>query len=361
MRLRDSTGRLLTTLGPVLAVLIVFAGFAIAERAMLEPGRRPVFLTADNVRAIVVNSGSVGICALGMTAIVVAGGIDLSVGTGLALCATVLAVCLRADWSPSMAVLFTLLIGALLGGVNGGLISLLRVPAFIVTLGTMQIYLGVGKLVAESAGGAATVRPDINTQVPSWMQELLSTRSQALWPFYKTDKLHSFPGTPLDSIVDWLRYPSGIWIGLVFAVLLAAVLRYTVFGRYVYALGSSEATARLCGINVPFYRIAIYTLGGLFVGLAGIYQFSRLSSGNPTSGLGLELKVIAAVVIGGGSLSGGRGSVLGTLAGAALMSVIASGCTQLGLRNPIQDVVLGIIIVAAVTLDQLRERKLRAA
>lgn len=354
MRLRDSTGRLLTTLGPVLAVLIVFAGFAIAERAMLEPGRRPVFLTADNVRAIVVNSGSVGICALGMTAIVVAGGIDLSVGTGLALCATVLAVCLRADWSPSMAVLFTLLIGALLGSINGGLISLLRVPAFIVTLGTMQIYLGVGKLVAESAGGAATVRPDINTQVPSWMQELLSTRSQALWPSYQT-------GMPLDSILDWLRYPSGIWIGLIFAVLLAAVLRYTVFGRYVYALGSSEATARLCGINVPFYRIAIYTLGGLFVGLAGIYQFSRLSSGNPTSGLGLELKVIAAVVIGGGSLSGGRGSVLGTLAGAALMSVIASGCTQLGLRNPIQDVVLGIIIVAAVTLDQLRERKLRAA
>lgn len=353
MRLRDSTGRLLTTLGPVLAVLIVFAGFAIAELAMLEPGRRPVFLTADNVRAIVVNSGSVGICALGMTAIVVAGGIDLSVGTGLALCATVLAVCLRADWSPSMAVLFTLLIGALLGSINGGLISLLRVPAFIVTLGTMQIYLGVGKLVAESAGGAATVRPDINTQVPSWMQELLSTRSQALWPSYQT-------GTSLDSVLDWLRYPSGIWIGLVFAVLLAAVLRYTVFGRYVYALGSSEATARLCGINVPFYRIAIYTLGGLFVGLAGIYQFSRLSSGNPTSGLGLELKVIAAVVIGGGSLSGGRGSVLGTLAGAALMSVIASGCTQLGLRNPIQDVVLGIIIVAAVTLDQLRERKLRA-
>lgn len=354
MRLRDSTGRLLTTLGPVLAVLIVFAGFAVAERAMLEPGRKPVFLTADNVRAIVVNSGSVGICALGMTAIVVAGGIDLSVGTGLALCATVLAVCLRADWSPSMAVLFTLLIGALLGSINGGLISLLRVPAFIVTLGTMQIYLGVGKLVAESAGGAATVRPDINTQVPSWMQELLSTRSQALWPSYQT-------GTALDSVLDWLRYPSGIWIGLVFAVLLAAVLRYTVFGRYVYALGSSEATARLCGINVPFNRIAIYTLGGLFVGLAGIYQFSRLSSGNPTSGLGLELKVIAAVVIGGGSLSGGRGSVLGTLAGAALMSVIASGCTQLGLRNPIQDVVLGIIIVAAVTLDQLRERKLRTA
>lgn len=354
MRLRDSTGRLLTTLGPVLAVLIVFAGFAIAERAMLEPGRRPVFLTADNVRAIVVNSGSVGICALGMTVIVIAGGIDLSVGTGLALCATVLAVCLRADWSPSMAVLFTLLIGALLGGINGGLISLLRVPAFIVTLGTMQIYLGVGKLVAESAGGAATVRPDINTQVPSWMQELLSTRSQALWPSYQT-------GTAFDSVLDWLRYPSGIWIGLVFALLLSAVLRYTVFGRYVYALGSSEATARLCGINVPFNRIAIYTLGGLFVGLAGIYQFSRLSSGNPTSGLGLELKVIAAVVIGGGSLSGGRGSVLGTLAGAALMSVIASGCTQLGLRNPIQDVVLGIIIVAAVTLDQLRERKLRTA
>src|SRR4029077_13039164 len=129
-------------------------------------------------------------------------------------------------------------------------------------------------------------------------------------------------------------------------------------GRYVYALGSNEATARLCGINVWFNKISLYSLAGFFVGVAGMYQFSRLSSGNPTSGIGMELRIIAAVVIGGGSLSGGRGTVLGTLTGAAIMAVIASGCTQLGLNNPIQDIILGVIIIVAVTLDQLRQRQL---
>jgi ribose/xylose/arabinose/galactoside ABC-type transport system permease subunit len=164
----------------------------------------------------------------------------------------------------------------------------------------------------------------------------------------------------LEGIVEFDGLPSGVWLTLVMAAALAVVLRYTVFGRYVFALGSNEATARLCGINVRWNKIAIYTLGGLFVGIAGLYQFSRLTVGNPTSGAGLELKVIASVVIGGGSLNGGRGSVLGTLTGALIMSVITSGCTALGLTNPIQDMILGIIIVAAVTIDQLRQRK-RAA
>jgi ribose/xylose/arabinose/galactoside ABC-type transport system permease subunit len=154
----------------------------------------------------------------------------------------------------------------------------------------------------------------------------------------------------------WFGLPSGVWLALALSALLAAVLRWTVFGRYVFALGSNEQTARLCGINVTLVKIVIYSLAGLFVGIAGMYQFARLSVGNPTSGIGLELRVIAAVVIGGGSLSGGQGSVLGTLTGAAIMGVIASGCTQLGLSNPIQDILLGVIIVAAVMLDQLRHR-----
>ena len=141
------------------------------------------------------------------------------------------------------------------------------------------------------------------------------------------------------------------------AVVLSLVLRYTVFGRYVFALGSNEQTARLCGLNVPALKVAVYTLGGLFIGLAGVYQFAKLKVGNPTSGVGLELKVIAAVVIGGASLSGGRGTVLGTLTGALLMQTIASGCTQLGLSNPVQDIILGVIIVAAVTVDQIRQRR----
>jgi len=354
-RIPQSASRILGALGPLLALILVFLGFAAAETLTLEPGRRAVFLTPDNLRAIAVNSGAIAVCALGMTAIIIAGGIDLSVGTGLALCATVLAVCLKENWSPVAAIAMTLATGALLGAINGSLISALRVPAFIVTLGTMQIYLGAGKLLAETADGAATVRPNVTTQVPPWLQGLLSTREHSLWPNWQT-------GQPaVDQLINWMSYPWGIWVGLLLALALSVVLRYTVFGRYLYAIGSNEATARLCGVSVPLVRIAVFVVGGLFVGLAGIYQFSRLSSGNPTSGLGLELKVIAAVVIGGGSLNGGRGSILGTLAGAALMSVIASGCTQLGLQNPLQDVVLGAIIVAAVTLDNIREQKFRTA
>jgi ribose transport system permease protein len=130
-----------------------------------------------------------------------------------------------------------------------------------------------------------------------------------------------------------------------------------VFGRHVFAVGSNEATARLCGINVPLVRIAVYTLSGFFVGIAGLYQFSRLTVGDPTSGTGKELPIIAAVVIGGGSLNGGRGSVLGTLTGALIMQVISSGCTSLRLPNPIQEIIIGGIIIAAVTIDQLRQRR----
>ena len=180
----------------------------------------------------------------------------------------------------------------------------------------------------------STVRPDRASQVPDWFSSLLSIRPETLW----------------------LKLPVGVWLTLLLAGLLAAGLHWTVFSRYVFALGSNEATARLCGINVRWNKIAVYTLSGLFVGIAGLYQFSRLTVGNPTSGTGLELKVIAAVVIGGASLNGGRGSVLGTLLGALIMKTISNGCTMLGLENHVQDMILGVIIVAAVTLDQFRQK-----
>ncbi|HEX3598736.1 MAG TPA: ABC transporter permease, partial [Lacipirellulaceae bacterium] len=166
--------------------------------------------------------------------------------------------------------------------------------------------------------------------------------------------------TPVPS-PEWLLVAPGVWLMLLMAVATSLVLRYTVFGRYVFAIGSNELTARLCGLNVPALKISIYVTNGLFIGLAGVYQFAKLKVGNPTSGVGLELKVIAAVVIGGASLNGGRGTVLGTLSGAILMQTIASGCTQLGLRNPVQDIILGVIIVAAVIVDQFRQRRVEAA
>jgi ribose/xylose/arabinose/galactoside ABC-type transport system permease subunit len=385
-------------LRPFLALIFVTVLFCVADRAM--NGEKASFATSRSFRTVAAQTATVAVAALGMTLIVIAGGIDLSVGTSIALCATVLAWSLKEDvatrvvgmqplsvvmkpltaaktelervtkqldaaqskspeilkpleqerdkltaeirelskpyrtaalWTSLVVVAITIACGALCGLVNGALVSYLRLVPFIVTLGTMQVYLGLAKIAASET----TVRPDNGTQVPYWFGELLSVRPQALW----------------------LGLPSGIWLTLLLAALLAAVLHYTVFGRYVFALGSNEATARLCGINVHWNKIAIYTISGLFVGIAGLYQFSRLTVGNPTSGSGLELKVIASVVIGGGSLNGGRGTVIGTLTGALIMSVITSGCTALGLTNPIQDMILGIIIIAAVTVDQLRQRK----
>ncbi|MDZ4688214.1 MAG: ABC transporter permease [Planctomycetaceae bacterium] len=350
-------GRGLTALGPLLALALVVLLFAGLEYWLKK---RSVFLTADNLRLIAVNSLVIGMCSLGMTLIIVSGGIDLSVGSGVALCATVLACGLKRNWDPSLCVALALLSGILLGAINGTLVSLLRVVPFIITLGTMTAYLGAGKMLAETVDKGQTVRPDVypadhakfsENQVPIWLQQFTSVRERALLP-----RRASIPEA-VAPVVDWVRFPSGLWVAVLFAAAVAFLLRFTVFGRYVFALGSNEATARLCGINVPLVRIAVYSLAGLFVGIAGVYHFARLASGDPTSGAGMELKVIAAVVIGGGSLSGGRGTVMGTLAGAVLMEVINSGCTQLDVPDPLEDVILGVIIIAAVTVDQLRQRR----
>lgn len=364
---------MISACGPLLALVVVFFLFAGLEAAMVQragSGRPAVFLTAENLQKIVINSSVIGVCALGMTVVIISGGIDLSVGSGVALCATALACGLKTGWNPWLVIPLTLLLGAVLGAINGSLVSLLRVVPFIVTLGTMTIYLGAAKMLAEKVDGGQTVRPAAyapndpnfaNNQVPVWLQRFTSVRDYALWPPRLSSGEPGEPRAAWDASLDWIRYPSSIWLGALFAILLSGVLHFTVFGRHLFALGSNEATARLCGVNVIGTRIAVYTLSGLFVALAGVYQFSRLSSGNPTSGSGLELRVIAAVVIGGGSLSGGRGSVMGTLAGAALMAVIASGCTQLEVSNSLQDIILGVIIVAAVALDQLRQRRFATA
>jgi len=313
--------------GPLFVLMLVFCFFALSDAAQPGGGR---FLSLRNLQTMLVSSAPVVVAALGMTAIIIAGGIDLSAGTAVSLCATVLAWALLHGWPVELALIGCLLTGCAVGAVNGGLISALKVAPFIVTLGTMTTCLGIAKLVADET----TVRPSLSA-VPSWMNGL------------------AMPGPD----PAWLLVAPGVWMMLAMAFVLSLVLRYTVFGRYVFALGSNEQTARLCGLNVPALKVAVYTLGGLFIGLAGVYQFAKLKVGNPTSGVGLELKVIAAVVIGGASLSGGRGTVLGTLAGALLMQTIASGCTQLGLSNPVQDIILGVIIVAAVTVDQMRQRQ----
>jgi len=149
----------------------------------------------------------------------------------------------------------------------------------------------------------------------------------------------------------------GVWIMIVLAILVAIILKYTRLGRYIFALGSNERAARLCGVNVNRVKITVYALGGAFAGLAGLMQFSRLTVGDPTVAIGLELQVIAAAVIGGGSLSGGEGSILGSIVGALIMTVIRSGCSQMGLANWVQEIITGGIIVFAVAVDRLRHRR----
>jgi len=150
--------------------------------------------------------------------------------------------------------------------------------------------------------------------------------------------------------------PSGIWAVIALSILVALLLRYTRFGRHVFAIGSNERMARLCGVAITRTKIIVYALSAAFVGFAGLLQFSKLSVGDPTVAVGLELDVIAAVIIGGGSLSGGRGTVVGTLIGAAIMTVIQIGCSQRGLANWVQQIVTGGIIVAAVALDRIRSQ-----
>jgi ribose/xylose/arabinose/galactoside ABC-type transport system permease subunit len=156
---------------------------------------------------------------------------------------------------------------------------------------------------------------------------------------------------------SWMILPVGVWLLIIMAIMVALLLRYTRLGRHIFAIGSNEETARLCGVSVPRVKVMVFMLGGAFAGLAGLMQFSRLTVGDPTVAVGLELDVIAAVVIGGGSLSGGEGSILGTLVGALIMTVIASGCTQMQVPNYWQEIITGGIIVVAVALDRLRHRR----
>jgi ribose/xylose/arabinose/galactoside ABC-type transport system permease subunit len=205
------------------------------------------------------------------------------------------------------------------GVVSGLLVTRLRLMPFIVTLGMMGILRGAAKGLASEQ----PIYPE-----PTWLNDLMQLSSRFL--------------------------PGGVWIMLVMAVVVAGVLRYTRFGRHIFAIGSNESTARLCGVAVDRTKVWIYAVGAGFAGLAGVLQFSYLTGGDPTTGVGLELNIIAAVVIGGASLAGGRGTVLGTMVGALIMTVVNNGCTKLEMSNWVQEIVTGGIIVAAVTLDQYR-------
>jgi ribose transport system permease protein len=307
----------LARLGPFLGLFLVILVFALL---MESPSR---YLSPFNLRIVLSQTVIVALGAIGMTVIIISGGIDLSVGSVIALAGVVTALGIRGGWSPALAAMAAILVGALVGLINGLAVTRLRVVPFIATLGMLGIARGAAKWLAE--------QQTINVP-PTWINELAVT----------------FPKPP------WLLLAPGVWLGLLLAILMAVVLRQTVFGRRVFALGSNEAAARACGIPTRKLKMLIYSLGGLFFGLAGVMQMSRLRQGDPTVAVGAELDIIAAVVIGGGSLSGGEGSILGSMIGALIMAFLRNGCQQMGWPNYIQEIIIGIIIVIAVALDRFR-------
>jgi len=311
--------RWLNALGPLLALLAVYLLFALIGPESFRSGR--------NLETIARQTTLVGLAALGMTLVIISGGIDLSVGSAVALATVVIAVTLNQGASPAAAALAAVATCVGCGLVTGLLITRLRVVPFIVTLGMMLLVRGAAKGLSREQKVDA---PE------TWLNDLLAS---------------------LPDERRWQLVPPGVWLLAGMAVLTAGLLRYTRLGRHTVAIGSNTLTARLCGVPVERTQVILYGLAGAFTGLAGVMQFSRLTVGDPTVAVGLELDVIAAVVIGGASLGGGEGSVLGSLVGALIMSVIRSGCAQMQMPNWVQEIITGAIIVAAVALDRWRHRR----
>jgi len=314
----------LNRLGPLIGLVLVIVTFAILI------GNPERYLSLKNLRTVLAQTVIVGIGAIGMTMIIISGGIDLSVGSSIALTGVMTALGINAGLPTAGALCVGILVGGTVGLVNGLAITRLRVVPFIATLG----MLGVARGVAKGIAGSQTVN------IPeTWANGLLLTVPKP----------------------EWILLAPGVWITIVLAIVAVVVLRRTVFGRRVFALGSNEAAARACGIATDRLKVCIYALAGLLFGLAGVMQMSRLRQGDPTVAAGLELDIIAAVVIGGGSLNGGEGSIVGSMIGALIMAFLRNGCQQVGWQNYIQEIIIGALIVIAVAVDRWRSSRTATA
>ena len=310
--------RLLRQLLPFASLLLILIALSV-----LVPDK---FLTADNFLNIFRRSSVNAIIAVGMTAIIISGGIDLSVGSMMALAGMVGAWTInhfggtpQAMWLGTFA---GMAIGTLAGFLNGALINGLKLPPFILTLGTMSAFRGIAYVMND--GQPYNV------------------------PGYKFLGNGQIGGVPISIIIAA-------------AIVLVAILilNRTTLGRYTYAIGANRTATLYSGVNVTRNLVLIYTLAGLLVGIASMIATSRTVSAQPTAGIGLELDIIAAVVIGGASLNGGRGTVLGTMIGTLLISFLRNGCTLVGISTNVQLIVIGVIIVVAVSVDQLARGRSR--
>jgi ribose transport system permease protein len=288
---------------PLVALAVVTIVFSIAA-----PSTFPRFETlATMLRQTVV----VGILAVGMTFVVLTGGIDLSVGSAVAFTTVVIALALRGHVGAVPAAACGIFAATLAGAAQGTLVAKARIAPFIATLFGMTVLRGAAKGLAKEQ------KIDVDA---AGIDALLAAGS---------------------------LFAPGVWILLAIFLAAAVVLRRTRFGRHVIAVGSSEATSRLAGIDVGRVRILVYALSGCLAGIAGVMEFGTLTLGDPTDSVGLELSVIAAVVVGGTALSGGEGGVLGSLVGALLMTVIRTGANHTGIPNWVQEILTGFIIVGA--------------
>lgn len=323
--------------GPVIGLVLVYGFFA----AVCAADDNASFASVLNLKTIVNQTVIVGIGALGMTYVIISGGIDLSVGSQIALCSVVVATVMnKLAGADSMAIGFGasvlaaflgVAVCALCGLINGALSSLWRIAPFIVTLGMMQIARGAAKWISNQQ---MVFPPDENA-----LAGLMNVEPSP----------------------SWLIVSPGVWAMILLTVATFVVLRRTVFGRHVFAIGSNEETAKICGIATRWRKTMIYALCGVYTGIAGLMQFANLNGGSPTEGVGMELDVIAAVVIGGASLNGGEGRALGSIVGALIMAVLRNGCNMVGVQDFVQNLIVGVIIIAAVGVDRLKHKVFAAS
>ena len=303
-----------------LIVLLVF--FSVAS---------PNFLQTSNMLAILQATSVNGVLAIAATLVIITGGIDLSVGTLMTFCAVMAGVILTNAGLPlPFGIVGAIAAGAVCGTISGTLVAKMKIPPFIATLGMMLILKGLSLIISGT-------KPIYFNDTPGFSQ--IST------------------GSLIGEIIPSVPVPNGVLILFVLALVIGYVLNRTVLGRYCFALGSNEEAVRLSGVNTDAWKIAIYALAGSICGIAGLIIASRLNSAQPALGLGYELDAIAAVVIGGTSLAGGRGSILGTMIGALIMAVLLNGLRVMSVAQEWQTVVTGGIIIAAVYADMLRRRR----
>jgi ribose transport system permease protein len=289
------------------------------------------FMQTDNLVAILQATAVNGVLAIACTFVIITGGIDLSVGTLMTFCSVMAGVFLTYWGLPlPLGVLAAIFFGALCGFTSGIVIAKLKVPPFIATLGMMMLLKGLSLVISGT-------KPIYFNDTPGF-----TSISQ--------DSL-------IGDLVPALPIPNAVLILFVVAVLASMVLNKSILGRYTFALGSNEEAVRLSGVNVDFWKILVYSVNGAICGIAGLLIASRLNSAQPALGQGYELDAIAAVVIGGTSLSGGTGTILGTIIGAFIMSVLTNGLRIMSVAQEWQTVVTGVIIILAVYTDILRRGK----